>query len=98
MRGVRTLPSMTRSSDASRLVTVYQVQRLRRLVDRVKSDYAANSVGRHAAAKLQLTEAGRTSSEALLAAERKRIGRQEDARALGIALLLNCCAHDRTFV
>lgn len=50
--------------------------RLRRLVDRVKGNYTAVAVALHASARLQLREAGRASTAALAAAERKRVGRQ----------------------
>lgn len=56
----------------------------------MKGDYTASSVGRHAAAKLQLKDAGRTSADALLAAKQKRAGRQEDANALRINIYLRC--------
>lgn len=53
-----------------------QVERLERLIQRVKRDYTAVAVGLHASARLQLREAGRASNEALAAAETARVGRQ----------------------
>ncbi|CAM9402424.1 unnamed protein product, partial [Hapterophycus canaliculatus] len=47
---------------------------LRQLVDRVKADYVATSVGIHRSSRLQLQEAGRASAEALAAAAKNRIG------------------------